>query len=200
MAPWGTDYCNGALLHMAVQQDGSAHGTLGAHHAFMPLRNQRRHHVNPSSPEMRSAVRSTSTRRAHAIDEMLSFNRAAFTIGLLVPTCYPTLEEPDERHQILELHDPHSRSWARVDVVRDARTTTVSQLGPRRLWNELDAAYSWWLNNGRPTPANYDLSIAPDGTHTVELRTRAGGWRWALARTCPRPLGNAQPHPPTEPH
>lgn len=195
VAPWGTDYCNGALLRMIVHQDGSARGTFGPELAFMRLRNQRRHHVTPSSTEMRSTVRSTTTRTPNEIDEIISFDRAAFTIGLLVPDCYLTVEAPDERHHILELHDARTRSWARVAVDRDAATTTASQLGPRHLWSEVDAAYTWWLANGRPSPANHELLIAPDGTHALNVRTPGGGWRWTLARTSPQPRGGPRSTP-----
>lgn len=181
VAPWGTDYSNGALLRMTVQPDGTARGRFGPHLAFMQLRNERPQHLQPHTPELHAAARSSTNRTAREIHEMTTFSRAAFTIGLLVPDCYLTAEQPDHRHHVIELHDTRSRSWARVDLVDDPRNPTVSQLGPRRLWNEVDTAYAWWLDTGRPSPTDYELTITPDGTHFVDLRTPDGGLRWPLA-------------------
>lgn len=194
VAPWGTEFCNGALLRMIVQPDGSARGRFGSKHTFMRLRNQRRHHLDPRGPELHTAVRSATTRRAQEIHQMVGFSHAAFTIGMLVPDCYPTVEESDTRHRIIELHDVRSRSWARVDLGHDTRTFTVYQFGPRRLWNEVDTAYEWWLESGSPAPTNYELSVAPDGTHSVDLRTTHGGCRWTLAPYFPFLATKNSPH------
>lgn len=126
VAPWGTEFCNGALLRMIVQPDGSARGRFGSKHTFMRLRNQRHHHLDPRATALHTALRSATTRRAQEIHQMVGFSHAAFTIGMLVPDCYPTVEESDTRHRIIELHDVRSRSWARLDLGHDARTFTVT--------------------------------------------------------------------------
>ncbi|MER5782453.1 hypothetical protein ABT104_12115 [Streptomyces mobaraensis] len=40
--------------------------------------------------------------------------------------------------------------------------TLVWQGGPRRLWDEVEAAYDWWATRGRPTPGRFGLTV--DGT------------------------------------
>lgn len=49
--PWGTDYCNGTLIRLDVWEDGSASGRCGTSIAFMRVRDQRRHFLDPTEDE-----------------------------------------------------------------------------------------------------------------------------------------------------
>ncbi|GAA2275214.1 hypothetical protein GCM10010430_71440 [Kitasatospora cystarginea] len=61
-------------------------------------------------------------------------------------------------------------SWAAVDYNGcDDDRFTVWQHGPRRLWEEVEAAHHWWLTNGRPGPARFGLTVTADGAHTFWL-------------------------------
>jgi hypothetical protein len=42
------------------------------------------------------------------------------------------------------------------------------QFGPRRLWDEVHAAYHWWDEIGRSRAGQWQFTITPDGQH-VEL-------------------------------
>jgi hypothetical protein len=44
----------------------------------------------------------------------------------------------------------------------------VRQHGPRRLWNKLETAHTWWIEHDRPGRTRYGLTITPD-TQTVWL-------------------------------
>lgn len=56
-----------------------------------------------------------------------------------------------ERHHNLELDDGSTKSWARLDAdLNDPAPFTVRQLGPRKLWDEVEAAYDWWHEQGEP--------------------------------------------------
>jgi hypothetical protein len=76
------------------------------------------------------------------------------------------VEDPEDDHRLIELHDARSRSRARITMVRGADPWTVHQFGPRRMWDEVAAAYAWWQDAGRPTPDRHGLTVAPDGAHT----------------------------------
>ena len=39
------------------------------------------------------------------------------------------------------------------------------QYGPRRLWDEVSAAYLRWARLGRPALDRFGLTITPDGQH-----------------------------------
>ncbi|MFJ7248085.1 hypothetical protein ACIQWA_26125 [Kitasatospora sp. NPDC098652] len=67
-------------------------------------------------------------------------------------------------------------SWAAVDWdgTRGAERYTVWQHGPRRLWEEVEGAYRWWLENGRPGPERFGLTVTPDGQWVWLDKPRAG--------------------------
>ncbi|MGQ0773680.1 MAG: methyltransferase domain-containing protein [Pseudonocardiales bacterium] len=180
VVPWGTDYCNGTLLRLDVHNDGSASGRCGTNLAFMRIRGQRRDYLEPSEAEQNVADRTTTLRSVPELFDMIAFSRAAFAIGLRVPRCYLTVEEINSNRRIIELHDVHSHSWARVDLVRGADTFDVYQLGPRRLWDKVDAAYAWWIDVERPTHDRFGLTVTPDGAHSVWLDTPDSSYGWPL--------------------
>ncbi|WP_338598726.1 methyltransferase domain-containing protein [Saccharopolyspora sp. SCSIO 74807] len=178
LAPWGTDYGEDALTALEVHADGSASGSFGQRLAFMRMRGQRRGFLDPAADELDDAERSSTAREPLELFEMVDFSAASFTIGLRVPDCYLTVEDTDDAHRLIELHDIRSHSWARVTMVRGEHPWTVHQLGPRRLWDEADTAYSWWQDAGKPAPDQYELTIAADGAHSVRLPGRH--WRLPL--------------------
>jgi protein-L-isoaspartate O-methyltransferase len=180
VTPWGSDYGDDALTRLVVQQDGSALGGFGVNLAFMRVRDQRRDFVESTVDEWDAAEVTRTTRDGRELFEMVTYAHAAFTIGLRVPACYLTVEDPDDDHRLIELHDARSRSWARVALVRGKDPWTVHQIGPRRLWDEVDAAYTWWCAVGRPTPDRYGLIVTQDGMHTVWIGAPDSGHRWSV--------------------
>ncbi|PRW63914.1 methyltransferase domain-containing protein [Actinopolyspora mortivallis] len=180
VTPWGTDYGDDALTRWEVHEDGSASGHCGTSLAFMRLRNQRRNFLVPTEQQINEAETSTTRRGGRELYEMVTFCQASFTIGLRVPNCYLTVDDLDQDHRAVELHDPRSTSWARASLVRGEHPWTVHQLGPRRLWDEVEAAHHWWSEVGKPPPRQYRLTVSPDGTHTVRLHTPHGEHRWAV--------------------
>jgi protein-L-isoaspartate(D-aspartate) O-methyltransferase len=44
----------------------------------------------------------------------------------------------------------------------------VQQFGPRRLWDEVEAAYRWWVGAGRPDAHRWRFTVSPD-CQKVEL-------------------------------
>jgi hypothetical protein len=67
-------------------------------------------------------------------------------------------------------------SWARACTRPGEQTATVHQGGPRRLYDELDAIRSWWLQHGELPVYGARVSISPDGTTTLSR----GGWTATL--------------------
>ncbi len=86
---------------------------------------------------------------------MINSDQAAFAIGLQVPRCALTVElnKYGQDHNVLELDDITTRSWARLDAnLTSPGKLVVRQLGPRRLWDEAEAAYDRWYDHGSPAP------------------------------------------------
>ncbi len=169
VTPWGTAYLNGALLSLTVGDDGTATGRLVGNVAFMWLRDQRlpltwvRECVHD---EDKALISHTDIHPGQVINDY----HAALAIGLLVPDCeYRCCHAADDSGEYtVWFLDPKSRSWASIDYTPGTTTYEVNQLGPRQLWDEVEAAYSWWVQAGSPSAEQWRFTVAPQGQH-VEL-------------------------------
>ncbi|MFD7450082.1 hypothetical protein [Kitasatospora sp. NPDC059827] len=54
-------------------------------------------------------------------------------------------------------------SWATVDREPGRTAYEVVQSGPRRLWDEVEAAWGRWDAHGRPGFERFGLTVSPDG-------------------------------------
>ena len=66
------------------------------------------------------------------------------------------------RHGVAWLGDPLSDSWASVIPGDTKDRYEVRQCGPRRLWEEVETAYRWWLDQGKPTLDQWWFTVSPD--------------------------------------
>ncbi|MGH3949092.1 MAG: methyltransferase domain-containing protein [Pseudonocardiaceae bacterium] len=172
VTPWGTDYCNGVMLTLRVAEGGAAAGRFGGDLAFMRLRSQRRRFYEPDHAEIEHADNTTTEVHGWDFFRMINSDQAAFSIGLLVPRCALTVElnAAGEDHHILELDDVCTGSWARLDAdLCSPERLVVRQLGPRRLWDEAEAAYDWWYERGKPGLARFGVTITTAGDQLVWL-------------------------------
>ncbi|MGA9311840.1 MAG: hypothetical protein WBV74_15910 [Pseudonocardiaceae bacterium] len=81
---------------------------------------------------------------------------ARFGIGLRVPDCRLSWDLGDDGYlSTLWLLAPDS--WASV------QGSTVRQAGPRRLYDEVISAYTWWQDAGRPHRERYGVTVTPTG-------------------------------------
>lgn len=164
VAPWGTDWSNGVLLTLDKAEEGTAIGRFSGNLAFMRLRQQRRtcYGWEPTASQIGQAELSSTECRGADLDRMLNPDKGLFAIGARLDSCCLEVEwdKLGERHHVLELDDGASRSWARLDAdLDDPRPFRVFQLGPRKLWDEAEAAYDWWHDQGEPTMDRFGLHI-----------------------------------------
>jgi hypothetical protein len=62
------------------------------------------------------------------------------------------------------LADHRSGSWARLQYDHDGGPPyLVRQFGTRRLWDEVQAAHQWWVEQGRPDADRWRFTVTPDG-------------------------------------
>ncbi|MGH3867053.1 MAG: hypothetical protein ACRDQ4_13110 [Pseudonocardiaceae bacterium] len=61
------------------------------------------------------------------------------------------------------------RAWLDANLTSPDKLV-VRQLGPRRLWDEAEAAYDWWYAHDKPTLARFGMTVTAD-TQTVWLDT-----------------------------
>jgi protein-L-isoaspartate(D-aspartate) O-methyltransferase len=183
LVPWADTYAGG-LLALTVADDGSACGNIVAESNFMWLRQQRdtRGAVKPTASDgMRDPDRtdaSVTTLHPHHVTEP---HGARLAIGQRVPGCqWRYLPwEPDDPVGVLWLVDPWG-SWAKLTHTSPSATEDefpVLQSGPRRLWDEVEAAYYWWLDAGSPGANRWRFTITPNrqqmtlsGSGNAEIR------------------------------
>ncbi|GAA4053999.1 hypothetical protein [Actinomadura miaoliensis] len=64
---------------------------------------------------------------------------------------------------LLDNRGPGTGSWASVEYEPGADEYTVEQAGDRRLWDETEAAYLWWLRVGRPGRERFGMTVTLTG-------------------------------------
>jgi protein-L-isoaspartate O-methyltransferase len=180
VTPWGSEFCNGALLRLRVDDNGDARGRFRENLAFIRLRGQR---SDSEVPEDDGECATTSLAEWQ-IHEAVSIRGAAFAVGLRVPDCHLRIvhnpvrdgtghsaDGQDGCEHVVHLHDPATGSWARIRVAAES-PFTVHRHGPRDLWDEVVAAYRWWCDVGRPADDRFGLTVTPTG-QTAWLDTPA---------------------------
>lgn len=166
LTPWRTEYYNGGLLALTATGDGTAEGGIVSNVAFMMLRDQRNPRASVKAIVHATDEAAASTTNVHPY-RVAGHPGAAFTIGVRVPQCRSITWPPDPETGAATVWflDQWSRSWARLDYVPDAAEYAVHQFGSRRLWDEVEAAYHWWLDAGSPDPGAWRFTINPTGHH-----------------------------------
>ena len=164
VTPWGTDWWNGFLLTLAMTGEGRATGRFSGNLSFMRVRAQHSslYGFEPDETEIGQATATTTECRGSDLAAMLDPDQALFAIGARVPDCYRYLEWDHfgPRHHLLDLDDGRTRSFARLEWdVSSTAPFTVRQLGARRLWDEVEKAYVWWRDQGRPGMDRFGLEI-----------------------------------------
>ncbi len=162
LVPWATDFHNGALVAFEVAADGTMRGRIVGHAAFVRLRGQNGGHASPARDvrEVDRARRSFTELRPY---DVLDERDASLAVGLKVPHCEPVVRRHSEGAYTLWLVDPWSGSWADLKHAPGAGRFPVRQSGDRSLWDEVEAAYRWWNDLGRPTTGRWGLTVTPEG-------------------------------------
>lgn len=174
---WALDY-HGLLIALTVAEDGTATGHAVDHVSFMRMRNQRidpRYNVFKSTIEEENdaTVTETSIHPAEVASGDYALG-AIIAIGTRVRNCqmdYFPSKKPNSHDGTLRLVDHNSGSWARLYYRHDdGAPYPVHQYGPRKLWNEVEAAHAWWVGHGRPDADRWQFTVTPQAQR-IELLT-----------------------------
>ncbi|MFF2146006.1 methyltransferase domain-containing protein [Kitasatospora sp. NPDC058190] len=162
LTPWDTPMLCWGLLKLTVERD-RAQGRFSPHSAFMLMRNHRQdlrifrdvirdEHVPEESETVLPPWKITGDRW-----------EARFALGLRLGDVWTAWEdEPgvDGVDARLWAATTDARSWAAVDYDGEQHERfTVWQHGPRRLWDEVEAAHRWWEEHDRPAPERFGLTV-----------------------------------------
>ncbi|MFE2639082.1 methyltransferase domain-containing protein [Streptomyces scopuliridis] len=161
--PWGTGLYNGVLLRLTAAGDGTAGGPVIGDSAFMWNRGETPHRDVMAT--VKEQDRAAATRTCLDPRLVLGDENAAFTAGILVPDCRYSVGHGPDGEFTLWLADHATGSWASVDYVPDAAEHDSRHYGPRKLWDEVEAAYAWWQSAGSPDRTRYGLTVNAAGQH-----------------------------------
>ncbi|MEV2278427.1 methyltransferase domain-containing protein [Nocardiopsis sp. NPDC049922] len=169
LTPFGTAFHSGTLLRLRVGSDGTtAQGNFGGDAAFMWTRAQRAPHGAVEDRVLPEHECDELTTGLHPYEPVGGFD-ASFAVGLRVPAMTSVVvfddDDPECGSYTVYLMDPHAASWASWRIEPGPREYTVRQHGPRRLFDELAAAYAWWRGLGSPAHTRFGLTVTPDGQH-----------------------------------
>ena len=161
LTPWHTGLFNALMLRLQVGEDGTASGRFLRIHDAIMLRSHR-----PPAADLVLTVDGAASGTSINPRLVLDGGSAHAVIGLLVPDCQLRLRALDAG--VVRVDDPITRSAATVPTDARGFEYPVRQYGPRQLWDEITAAYSWWISAGRPDITRFGIT-ARSGEHTVWL-------------------------------
>ncbi|MDT3396183.1 methyltransferase domain-containing protein [Streptomyces sp. B1866] len=177
VAPWGTHYSNrDAVARLTVSSDGtSASGPFTRPAQFMKLRDQRLKWSGHSALVPQDVIGNSDQTTTTLTEEEFSsglFDAAPFAVGLRVRDCRNSPARKRDGTRPVWFYGLSDRSWAVVIFQDGAAENTVYQSGSRRLWDESEAAYRWWEEQGKPGYDRFGLTVDPEG-HKAWLDTPA---------------------------
>ncbi|MFJ6741027.1 methyltransferase domain-containing protein [Streptomyces sp. NPDC091279] len=158
VTPWGGSFHSYSFAVLDVA-DGVARGRFVGDPDFMWSRDQRgRRWAIADVYHRQEGEKSTTPVDPREIDGDAD---ALFAIGTQLHDAYPQLHHADDGsgEATYWLLGDDGTSWATVEYVPDRTHFEVEQHGPRRLWSEAEAAWNWWLDQGRPTRDRFGLTV-----------------------------------------
>lgn len=166
VTPVRADLTSGPLVRFVVKEDGTATGRMvpmGVQ--FMEIRSQR---TAGTPDDQFDWSDDTADQRIIKVKPWLMFSDivSRWALAVALPSCRYNMEE----NEFIWLHDPVSRSWAAVVPTGDGRFL-VRQKGIRRLWDEAESAYRWWMDQGKPVGPDWVWTIMRE-RQTVQLGDR----------------------------
>ncbi|EST24993.1 methyltransferase domain-containing protein [Streptomyces niveus] len=166
VTPWHSAWCGGyGTLVLTTTPDGGGEGRFHSFASFMPMRGSAPSTAADSGDKAEQVTSSALSPWAVAGGDL----NAEFHIGLTVPgACYAWDASGEHAPTRLDVADDTGPSWATVDYDgHHADRFTVTQAGPRRLWDEITDAHTRWENLGRPSVDQYGLTADTAGAQQV---------------------------------
>ncbi|MCC3768214.1 methyltransferase domain-containing protein [Streptomyces sp. UNOC14_S4] len=171
LVPWGTHFTSTeATARLVVSGDGSsASGPFTQRVTFMRARAQRLtvgDYDTYVTAEAREGARKSRTTLPHSeVFGTTAWDANQFVLGLRLPDVVHTRGPEENGARPVWLLSSSDRSWACVLFREDRAEFTVYQYGRRRLWDETEAAHTWWTEQGRPGFSSFGLTVDQAGQH-----------------------------------
>ncbi|MGW6454570.1 methyltransferase domain-containing protein [Streptomyces sp. NPDC055078] len=163
VAPWGGSFFPHSFA-VVDTAGGVGRGSFTGFPSFMRTRNARPH--RGFLEDFVHHEHHAATSRTTISPWVLAADAdALFFVGLALPDAWHLLAEAVEVHDTTSLFilADNRTSWACVDHAPSGDEHLVKQYGPRRLWDEAEAAYRAWADLGRPGRDRAGLTVTADG-------------------------------------
>lgn len=164
VAPWGGSFFPYSFAVLDVRDGGRAEGRFTGYPAFMRSRNPRpaRGFLDDFLHHREAA---DATRTSLSPLRLAQDPDALFYAGLALPDAWhlPVPADDGSGELTLWILADDRASWASADYTPDGRDYAVAQYGPRRLWDEAEAAHRTWEALGRPARDRAGLSVTAHG-------------------------------------
>ncbi|MFD4764746.1 methyltransferase domain-containing protein [Streptomyces niveus] len=170
VTPWHSAWCSGyGTLVLTTTPDGGGEGRFHSFASFMPMRGPAPSTAMPSDDGRGDNAEQVTSSALSPWAVAGGDLNAEFHIGLTVPgACYARDASGEHAPTRLDVADDTGPSWATIDYDgHHADRFTVTQAGPRRLWDEITAAHTRWEHLGRPSVDQYGLTADAAGRHTA---------------------------------
>ncbi|WP_062214566.1 methyltransferase domain-containing protein [Streptomyces sp. NBRC 109706] len=172
VAPWDTAWCTYGTLVADMEAGGALRGRWVAGGSYMPMRRVGHGPGVMADASDLSAVPAEVTSLSPWVVAGEDYE-AQFAIGLLTAGVWHAWDTADDTpgvHAQLWLYAEDGGSTAVVEVATGG-TMTVRQAGARRLWDEVGAAWRWWIGVGAPGVDRFGVDRRPGGAARVWLDT-----------------------------
>ena len=148
-----------------------AYGRLAGRAVFMPLRAHRHPRISDGDWERAEQLPTTDSTTDQYPQDWISDRDAATAIGQRIPDIITDWQPDgdDAATGTLWLRTPDVTSWATLRLTDTPPPYRIEQAGPRKLLDEVAAAYQWWLDQRRPTVADWRISVDLTGEQRIEL-------------------------------
>lgn len=166
VAPFMPGYGFGWLTRLHVLSDGTAVGRFPGLAGYMMLRGQRHTYGMPGDRTEDDYTETTTRldpRRLDGDSYAADLAISAMVPGVQTRLFYGEGDEADECTLWVLERAGGEGSWASVDYIPGDVEFVVQQHGPRRLWDEVEAAYWRWTRLGRPGLDRFGMTVGPEG-------------------------------------
>jgi protein-L-isoaspartate O-methyltransferase len=178
VAPWGTHFSNADAVARLSVEGGQASGHFTRPVEFMKLRAQRlptRNHGDYVGAYGFERADTSTTAVTEADFVRGRYTALPFALGLRVRGCVQAVADKRDGARPVWFYGLGDRSWACVMFREGHPEGRVWQAGPRRLWDDVEAAYRWWISHGRPDHSRFGLTVTAEGQRAW-LDDPAGSW------------------------
>ncbi|MFE5527655.1 methyltransferase domain-containing protein [Embleya sp. NPDC056538] len=171
VTPWTTSWSAYGTLLLTPHQDGTASGRFTPGGSFMAMRSHRSRIRDIGAVVRPDDAPDTSTTTLSPWDVAGGDRHVEAIMGLMLPALWTHWDDEPKVTDVrsrLWIGDDAQTSWATVDYDgRQLDSFRIRQHGPRRLWDEVTAAWLWWTSANRPPIDAFGLDITPDGAQTI---------------------------------